>query len=566
MKVRTVSVVSYVNMRDRIFQIQPGLNVFYGPNEAGKSTLRSFITMTLFPKAGLKYPALKGSDSGAATVVLEDGSELVFERDGKKCSGLGSQICGIDDKEYISIYSMNPDDLRDVKGIEKGDIRNRFLTIPGGTDLPRAYAELDEERTKLLPDLKRSDKCEIAKLISIEHELKMKVRSLQNRETGDNNYAELCTKRRALEKQLEETKVRLSNADSNRTAAHKYETKAEILRNIQRLEEKEKKLAYAEGTDDRQLSKLEDDLARLRKELKDRKAKGETTRNNVSRYDVDAFLRNRRRIESLDRMSDEYDFLVSSRNQSQPVPTQSSGFPIITVAGAAVTVIGIAAAVVASPIAGVAIAAVGVILAVIGLRSKSKPADVSDNRGSDRLSYIENTLSDVAKDVGLQLTSFHADVELLNSVLKDILSIQEGENELHDYEQRVKDAETSLKLYLSGYGGEDKFKQAVVDADELIKVRSQLTALRESVETMGDAPLDTETADTEYRYAQEMFDAINRDLATVNQAIKDITDDMSVEDAMTEWTEADSAVYDATYRWARLMLEKIILDNASSDA
>ena len=54
MRISKVRIESYGALRDRSFTLEPGLNVFYGPNEAGKSTLRSFITMTVFPKAGLK--------------------------------------------------------------------------------------------------------------------------------------------------------------------------------------------------------------------------------------------------------------------------------------------------------------------------------------------------------------------------------------------------------------------------------------------------------------------------------------------------------------------------------
>ena len=129
MKIRKTRVESYGKMKDRTFELEPGLNVFYGPNEAGKSTLRSFITMTLFPKAGLTYPTQKAGDSGSLEVELEDGSILTFERDGKKSSSTAPQICGIDDKEYVSIYSMQPKELRDVRGIEKGEIRNRFPDI-----------------------------------------------------------------------------------------------------------------------------------------------------------------------------------------------------------------------------------------------------------------------------------------------------------------------------------------------------------------------------------------------------------------------------------------------------
>ena len=51
MKIKKININGFGKFEDRLFMLKPGMNVFYGCNESGKSTLQSFIKGMLF---GLK--------------------------------------------------------------------------------------------------------------------------------------------------------------------------------------------------------------------------------------------------------------------------------------------------------------------------------------------------------------------------------------------------------------------------------------------------------------------------------------------------------------------------------
>ena len=245
MKVIRIRIGSFGKLRGRSMEMFPGLNAVYGPNEAGKSTLRSFITTTIFPKSKVNYPTPKTSDSGSVDVILENGDSITFTKDGKKSNGVGSLLCGIDDKEYVSIYSMQPDELRDVDRLENGGIRNRFLTIPGGGDLPRAYEIINSERTALLPDGRRSPTCGITRLVDAENTAVRRVRELQNRESGDNRYSELVRRKTELTAKLQTAQETFDTADKIRLNSNAFAHRAEDLQKLEELIGKEKSLTYA---------------------------------------------------------------------------------------------------------------------------------------------------------------------------------------------------------------------------------------------------------------------------------------------------------------------------------
>ncbi len=574
MRISKVRIESYGALRDRSFTLEPGLNVFYGPNEAGKSTLRSFITMTVFPKAGLKYPVQKGSDSGKVEVELSDGSLKVFERDGKRGSGLGSELCGITDKEYISIYSISPEELRDVKGLEKGDIRNRFLTIPGGADLPRAYEEIDERRLELLPETKRSAKCRIATLIAEEHQKDVAVKQYKHRESGDENYGNLVRKKEELDGRIRACTAELERADAVRTASHRAEGRADDLRRIAELEERERALAYSENTDTGKLVILENELARLTAAANKASAEAEEERMKLRGRRPETFIRNKSQIEYLDRQSDEYYYL--KQKAARPTvqheePAPSRGLPVIAVAGGALAAAG-AVALMFSTVAGAAVIAFGAVVAVFGFRKwKSTPAPApvrheGYSEDNSRIAYVEQKMDEVAQDTSIERKGFRSDLQTLTEMLVLSLSYDNAVKTSANAESERKRAENDLNLFLTGYGGRARYEQAVKDSAELKDVRSQLKALRESTASVETVAVDSQQAESDYSDAMRRKTELESERARVDQAIRDITNDTTIEDAITEWTLAGAAVYNASIDWARLMLEKIILDEASTNA
>ena len=72
-RILRIRIGSFGSLSDKEYTLDPGLNVVYGSNEAGKSTLRSFITNTLFSKTNVRYPETRRTDCGKLEVEMSDG-------------------------------------------------------------------------------------------------------------------------------------------------------------------------------------------------------------------------------------------------------------------------------------------------------------------------------------------------------------------------------------------------------------------------------------------------------------------------------------------------------------
>ncbi|MEH7222685.1 AAA family ATPase [Bacillus sp. JJ1566] len=154
-------------------QISPNLQVFYGQNEAGKSTLMSFIHSILFgfptkqqneqryiPKIGTKYGGkliIQTNDIG--TIMIERlpgkaaGDVSVYLPDGtiKGEDFISELFQGMDKNLYQNVYSFNIHGLQGVHNLKSEDV-GRFLFSAGtvGTD---ALLELQIKLTKEMDSL-----------------------------------------------------------------------------------------------------------------------------------------------------------------------------------------------------------------------------------------------------------------------------------------------------------------------------------------------------------------------------------------------------------------------------
>ncbi|MEA4977953.1 MAG: AAA family ATPase [Methanomassiliicoccaceae archaeon] len=151
-------------------QMFPGLTVYYGENESGKTTLKEFIRTTLFKTATRKnnYPLTMSTDSGEVDCITDSGEKFTITRAGNKIvSSIGKmppEISGVDPDVYRSVYAMNPDDLIDTAVVDSGDIKRKFLTVPGGENMPQISESIDCEMEALLNQSKITDSRGIGKL------------------------------------------------------------------------------------------------------------------------------------------------------------------------------------------------------------------------------------------------------------------------------------------------------------------------------------------------------------------------------------------------------------------
>lgn len=121
--------------------LKPGLNVVFGPNESGKTTLASAIGGVLFgwPDARAQRNTYRPAHSERAVTLefAEEGGDgivrctRVRNAEGIKPDPNPSVIRDIDAETYGTIFSLDSDELRSLGHV--GDVTSRLLTAGAGT-------------------------------------------------------------------------------------------------------------------------------------------------------------------------------------------------------------------------------------------------------------------------------------------------------------------------------------------------------------------------------------------------------------------------------------------------
>ncbi|WP_019153361.1 ATP-binding protein [Robertmurraya massiliosenegalensis] len=221
MKIKELHIYGYGKLENTSVVDLQDLTVFYGENEAGKSTIMSFVHSVLFgfptkqqnelryePKKGSKYGGqlvleleegnvtierVKGKAIGDVTVVLADGTTGGEEK-------LKELLSQMDKGLYQSIFSFNIHGLQNIHQL-KGEDLGRFLFSTGtvGTErLLTAEAELLKEvERRFKPNGKKPSINEKVKEIKEVHQ------ELKRAEQENGQYGELLKQREQLEESIQ---------------------------------------------------------------------------------------------------------------------------------------------------------------------------------------------------------------------------------------------------------------------------------------------------------------------------------------------------------------------------
>ncbi|MBO4352809.1 MAG: AAA family ATPase, partial [Eggerthellaceae bacterium] len=131
----------------------PGLNVVFGPNEAGKSTIASFIGGVLFgweDGHGVQntYSPKTGERSG--TLFFSDGTTANRSGESGAMGGDAHPTNDVDAVTFKTIFSLTADELRSLRG--SSDVTARLLTAGSGTGASPAgaFVEIEQRIAKLV--------------------------------------------------------------------------------------------------------------------------------------------------------------------------------------------------------------------------------------------------------------------------------------------------------------------------------------------------------------------------------------------------------------------------------
>ena len=205
------------------------VTLFYGPNEAGKSTLLAFIRMVLFgfPLRGAAehYPPRAGGAHGGRIEFVSDGdARYTFERHHGRKGGpltittadgalvpeaarpalLGHATAST----FTSVFAFDLDGLRQLESADDSGISSRIYSAgTGAANLPRALKELKTRADEIYAP--RGSKQPVAKLLGELHAVETQLRQALSQAQ---EYGEAVSRCAALENEgaaLREERARI---------------------------------------------------------------------------------------------------------------------------------------------------------------------------------------------------------------------------------------------------------------------------------------------------------------------------------------------------------------------
>ncbi|MFS0862510.1 AAA family ATPase [Fredinandcohnia sp. 179-A 10B2 NHS] len=261
MKIIGIQIYGYGKLENREFQLSPTFQTFYGENEAGKSTIMSFIHSILFgfptkaqqeqryvPKSGAKYGGkliveteqygtlmverLPGKAAGDVSVYLPDGTVAGEEF-------LAELFRGMDKSLYQNIYSFNIHGLQGVHQLRSEDV-GRFLFSSGvvGTD---ALLSLENKLIKEMDGIFKPS----GKKPLLNHEiamLKEEHANILKWQNQNNEYLALLDRKSEVDESLEHLELHKALLQSKIKEAERLQSIQPLLEEYKTLERHLEKL------------------------------------------------------------------------------------------------------------------------------------------------------------------------------------------------------------------------------------------------------------------------------------------------------------------------------------
>ena len=557
MRIRRISIGSFGALRDREFEVDPGLTVFHGPNESGKTTVMEFVRSAMVPSRRKKeYPSRKKTDSG--TLVYDDDGPKKVVLEGKDRSGdVPSLPAGADDPElFRAVFAMDARGLDDDDAV-RGDLRNRFLTVPGGTGMPAARDDLDVTITRVMGKKSNSK----SRVIAITDEIRSNAEDVAEARRGVDTYGELAAKRDDLVSKLEDLRRRSRDSAEDRRIHDLYRSQSGNYGRLAELRRQESSLGQFTAVSEGDRSEHD----RLVSEAGERRAAQDALERQRDSLGEGLRGADRRTVMSHAREIDALPGRLESHRDRAPVRTTRSvrrTSPLVYI-GAVIAVAGLAGMLVAG-VASLAVTAVGAVVIAVGLLRPSHVTVEDTEAPAD--DGLERDVTRLMSSLGLASTGLESDVSALVSVREAAGAISRMEGELMRAQLDRKDAELALSRFESRFGGPEGFDRALVLTSRLSAIRSETESLRRAISSAG---LDPDVPECPVDYVEtgtEGIETVSRELGDLDRAMAVILDTKEVERLMDRREELDAELSEALTEGAVAILALSIADDACDDA
>ncbi len=249
LKILEIHIYGYGKLENKVLTGLKDLNVFYGENEAGKSTIMSFIHSILFgfptkQQSELRYEPKKSAKYGGQLVVLtEEKGKVIIERVKGRAAGdvsvlledgstggdelLNELISNIDKSLYQSIFSFNLHGLQNVHNLKNEDL-GKFLFSTGTIGSERLLVVESELQKKIESLFKPNGK---KPLINEKlQEVKAVYEELKKAEQQNDQYGKLLQEKEKLELEIEKNQLRVTEMQKKIRELEEWEKLAPVVK------------------------------------------------------------------------------------------------------------------------------------------------------------------------------------------------------------------------------------------------------------------------------------------------------------------------------------------------
>lgn len=246
MRIDRIDVQGFGSLSDQQYDLKRPITLFYGPNEAGKSTLLAFIRSVLFGipnRSNMKerYEPLKSSLHGGMLVLCdEEGDKLTVKRIGRNLEGskrestpdvywedgtpapsseLRRWMGGVSAEVFKHIFAFGLDELQDLRTLQSDEV-NSYIYSAGmgmhGNSVMQAEKSMTLEMDKLFKPRGRNQDVytSLQKLHKLEQELRQ-----SKHQVGE--YNQLSRELEQLEQGLRENQQQLAEIRRDKELAAK---------------------------------------------------------------------------------------------------------------------------------------------------------------------------------------------------------------------------------------------------------------------------------------------------------------------------------------------------------
>jgi uncharacterized protein YhaN len=298
----------------KLDDLSDGVNVMFGPNEAGKTTLMQFVRSILYgfsPDRRRYLPPLAGGRAGGSVYLAgpngrfqvsrhenadqPNGSELV-ELTGADGTRQGEHLlkvllCDIDEKTFGNVFTVGLHELQHLGTLGDTEAAAMLYNLSAGMDrvpLVEVIEGLDGSRNHILHQ--DGQPCEVTKLIARREEIR---RQLEEVGTSSRSYSRLASQRDQLSREiagLEENDNRLKHqlrvTEIALAVRQRWQERASLDDQLKALGPVE---AVSEGAIDR-LNEIDDRIGRRGRQADELKRHWEEFRGEAMELEINQAL------------------------------------------------------------------------------------------------------------------------------------------------------------------------------------------------------------------------------------------------------------------------------------